>query len=200
MKKVIFLLAITFCAAAAFAQGSGQIVVDKSDLPEDLLRQLEKKQKVEQVKENIETAKEVAQDARSIGHEIGVAVDEALGAVTKHAETFGKTDVGKFTMAMVAVSILKDQIPFVYDRIVGLVFGIPFLIFIDIVLFLVFFRTTRQRKRVIIVEGKKTYEYVDTWFTAGPNNNDDVSRSVFIVMFWIIALAANTLIVSQVIF
>ena len=104
-------------------------------------------------------------------------------------------------MAMVAFAIMKDQIPFLYDRITGLFFGVPFIIFINCMLVWFFFKTTRQQRRVKSVEGKeKIYEYVDTWFTEPYRNDSDGYKGIFIFLFWAVVVIANVWIVSGVIF
>lgn len=179
------------------------ITVNLNDLPENVKQDLLKKQKIQEVKDVANTAAEVAKDARSIGHEIGVAVDEALGAVTKHATAFGKTDVGRFTMAMVFLAIMKDQLPVFYKTILGTLFGIPFIIFVNVMLFILYFRTTRQYKRVKgFAEDNKTplYEYVDTWYTSGTTTADATGRSVFNAIFFIGTILSNIFIIAGVIF
>lgn len=190
----IMLATITFGQTAA----GEQITVNKADLPANVLKDLETKEKIQNVKETVADATEIAKGAKSIGHEIGIAVDEALGAVTKHANTFGKTDVGKFTMWMVAFAILKDQIPIFYETLLGTVFGIPFLIFMNCMLFWLYLKTTRQYKRITKDNGKagKEYEWVDTWFTKA----DSETKGWFLFFYWVVVLVGNITTVSCVIF
>jgi hypothetical protein len=198
--KTLLVLLLTFFTLTIFSQNNEKIIVDKNDLPPDLLQEIENKQKIDNVKQTMATAKTMATDAKSIGHEIGIAVDEALGAVTKHAETFGETSVGKFTMTMVAIAILEDQIPFLYNSIIGFVFGVPFLIFGNIMLIRLFFRTTNKQK-ILISKSKehgKKYEYKDTWFTEG--SSDGGAKEAFIICFWVITLIFNVWVIAGIIF
>lgn len=182
------------------------ITVKKSDLAPDVVAQLEQQKKLQAVNQNMQTVSEITKNASSIGHEIGIAFDEALTAVTKHAATFGKTEVGQFTMFMVAWAVMADEIPTLYKTVLGTVFGIPFIIFANIMLFNLYRLVTTQRKRIKSVSenGKKEYEYIDTWYTnlgsrgtgSGLNVED---RAWFNALFFIFAFGANIWIISGVI-
>lgn len=206
MKKVIFLLAtilmVNYHNVSAQSTDSKSatnetMTVNVNDLPKDLADKLKQKQKLEDVQSTVSTVKDVAHDARSIGHEIGVAVDEALGAVTKHADAFGKTDVGRFTMAMVFLAVMKDEIPVFYKTILGTIFGIPFIIFADILLFILYARTTRQYRRVTGFDAnkKQVYEYCDTWYTSAK----DEPKILFNVVFFLFTIISNIWIIAGVI-
>lgn len=54
-----------------------------------------------------------------VGGEIGIAVREGLGAVVDVSEQFGKTDVGKFTMIMIAWKVMGKDVIKIF---IGLVF------------------------------------------------------------------------------
>jgi hypothetical protein len=63
-----------------------------------------------------------------MGHEVGVAVNEALGAVTEQAGKFGETKVGKLTMGIVVWKILgHDILGFIWGFLTLLI-GTPILI------------------------------------------------------------------------
>ena len=209
MKRIIFLLLTVFAVSYqnVSAQTASQkntstetITVNVADLPEDLAAQLKQKQKLKNAQETAETVNEVAKNVKSSGHEVAVAVDEILGALTKHADAFSKTGAGKFTMGMVFLAIMKDQIPKYVDIVVGYIFGIPFVFFMNICLILIYFRTTRQIRRISGFDDKnrKKYEYVDTWFTSPQCSKDN--KSAFIVCFWLFAFLANFFFIWLVIF
>lgn len=108
-------------------------------------------------------------------------------------------------MVMVAFAILKDEIPVFYETLLGTLFGIPFLIFMNCMLFWLYLKTTRQYKRITKDNGKagKEYEWVDTWYTkqqSKPSNGEPSGRDVYNFCFWGFTLIANTLIISFVIF
>lgn len=222
MKKVkkrisLTLVAVFLCTAGAlFAQediktkeaADETMVVKVSDLPDDLAEKLKQQKRLESAQQTAETVTAVAKNVKSTGHEVAVAVDEILGALTKHADAFSKTDAGQFTMGMVFLAIMKDQIPEYVSMVVGYVFGIPFVIFMNCSLMFIYFRTTRQIRRIkeIGPDGKKVYEYVDTWFTSMQNRRnkedklDTSDREAFTGLFWIFTFVANFLFIWLVIF
>ncbi|MFA4942056.1 MAG: hypothetical protein WC564_00240 [Patescibacteria group bacterium] len=82
-----------------------------------LLMDLEKKYgKNLGVNPQVKTADKVV----GISREIGIAMNEALTAITKHSEQLAHTNVGMFTLAMVAWKIMGRDFT-------GLLFGIPIL-------------------------------------------------------------------------
>lgn len=63
-----------------------------------------------------------------MGHEVGVAVNEALGAVTEQAGKFGETKLGKLTMGIVVWKILgHDILGFIWGFLLMLI-GTPILV------------------------------------------------------------------------
>lgn len=101
MLKYLFFLMFTV-GAFAQQQQSPLMTVRESDLPPDVLAKLREKQKVENFKENVTTW-------AGIGKEVGEAVNGALSAVVVQAENFGKTEVGQFTMILVAWKVLGND-------------------------------------------------------------------------------------------
>lgn len=96
LSLALVLIAI---AVPAFAQQQQQaddrIVIKKSDIPPELLKQIEQGKQVEKIGSWV-----------GLGREVGTAVNEGLKAVTEHAAEFGKTGVGMFIMFMIAWKVM----------------------------------------------------------------------------------------------
>jgi hypothetical protein len=99
------------------------VTVPKSMLTED-------QKKVIAVKEVTEKLKD-ADDVNMImayGKAVGVAIDDGLSAVVKHADAFGKTQVGQFTMFMIAFKIMgPDVIQVIVGVLIWLIFTLVIL-------------------------------------------------------------------------
>ena len=80
-----------------------------------------------------------------VGGEVGTAIKEGLTAVVDVADQFGKTDVGKFTMYMVAWKVIGKDI-------VRIVLGLIFIAVFTWLLIYSFKRTCLERR--ILVETK----------------------------------------------
>ncbi len=91
----IFTFAISPVAAAAQQQQDDRIVVKKSDLPPEVVKQIETKQKMESYGSWV-----------GLGKEVGQAFNEGLTALTEQADKFAKTGVGRFTMLMIAWKVM----------------------------------------------------------------------------------------------
>jgi hypothetical protein len=104
MKNIFLILCFAFSSVVS-AQEDNRILVDPNDLPPAVLAEIKAKQKVEGVRATIN---EVASYS-GWGKEVGIAINDGLGAVTKSTAEFAETDVGKFTMFMIAYKIVgKD--------------------------------------------------------------------------------------------
>lgn len=121
------------------AQQDDRIVVRRSDLPPEVLNQIETRAKIQAYGEWV-----------GIGKEIGTAVNEGLSALTKNADDLSKTDVGKFTMIMIAWKVMGWQL-------VHLIFGTVFFICGLIIFMWSWLLTGRTRK---IKLGENNYELI----------------------------------------
>ncbi len=151
MKKVVVL----FCVFALFgvtslvAQESTsstneKIVVDTGDLPPELVAQLKAKQQMENAGKYVRW-----------GREIGVAMDEGLGALTRHSAEFAETELGHFAMFLIAWKVLAEDIYGVMRGITGVLVGVPFLIFGTCGIFWSYRKTIVPRRVLETKEGKK---------------------------------------------
>jgi hypothetical protein len=114
MKKFLGLLSImaltVFVTMPLYSQTAYQpekITVNKSDLTQTQLLKIENDAKVAELQKKLETYGNWV----GVGGEIGTAVKEGLNAVVDVADKFGSTNVGKFTMVMVAWKVIgKDLV------------------------------------------------------------------------------------------
>ena len=128
MKTILFL--IVFFTCAIFAQTDETITVKKKDLPPDLVKSLETKEQLKDYAEYV-----------GIGKEIGTALNEGLKAVVDQAEHFGTTNVGMFTMVMIAWSIIGNDI-------IQIMIGIP-IYFIGLFSLFRYYRLNYSEHRVV---------------------------------------------------
>ncbi|HEU5114653.1 MAG TPA: hypothetical protein VFT82_02720, partial [Candidatus Paceibacterota bacterium] len=126
MKKSLKLAfaAMFVIAAPLFAQNNqgnqsqnDTIMVRKSDLPPELVKQLESQRELAQMSQKIETYGKWV----GLGKEVGVAVNDSLSALTTQADKFSNTGVGKFTMFLVAYKVLGKDL-------LGALIGTPLLV------------------------------------------------------------------------
>ena len=139
LTVVLALFVWPITAAAQTPPVRGPITVDRSDLPPDLLKQIETKQQLER---RVETAGKWA----GLGREIGLAVNEGLQALTKTADDFSKTGVGRFTMFLIAWKVVGTDF-------LQLFFGTLF--FLTGLVFFVWSWYINARTRRILVNGKE---------------------------------------------
>jgi hypothetical protein len=90
----------------------------------DQIAKVQAQQVTNQVVEQVSTYSKIA----GIGKEVGIAVKEGLLAVVDVADKFGGTNVGKFTMTMIAWKIIGKDI---FRIVIGLVFLVIYIIFIS---------------------------------------------------------------------
>ena len=116
-----------------------------------------------------------------VGGEVGIAVKEGLMAVVDVADQFGSTDVGKFTLIMVAWKVMgKDA--------VRILLGLFFFILVTL-LFLKVYRGYYRTKRVLTERtpqgwfrrAKKVYEVVK------PNRDWEGVNAIPIIMLCLYA-------------
>ena len=118
MHNFIFVFIIAVCA---IAQQDEYITVKKSDLPASTVKIIEAQQAAEIA---VSGVKAVRTGVNSIGHEIGIAMDEGLGAISEHANKLADTKVGKFTMFLIAWKVMFNDIIAVKKEIMGVIIGL----------------------------------------------------------------------------
>lgn len=128
-------------------QESEKIVVDVKDLPPEVVARIRAKQA-------IETLGEYRQYAE-MGRAVGIAVDGALTAITKHTAEFASTGVGKFTMFIVAWKVLGGDV-------VHYTFGLLFFLVATCVFLWSWWKNCISRKVLVERAGKeRKYQIVN---------------------------------------
>lgn len=111
MKNFIFLLLIAILATSvnSYAQQNVNqelITVNAKDLTPDQLAKIKAEAEVKALESKLQTYGNWV----GVGGEIGKGVKDALMAVVDVSDKFGKTDVGKFTLVMVAWKIMGKDV------------------------------------------------------------------------------------------
>lgn len=180
MKKILTLLSILIMFLAINVQGQTQSN-PKVGNPEAYLtaEQLAKYQsdiKVAELEQKLLTYGNWV----GVGGEVGSAVKEGLMAVVDVAGEFGDTDVGKFTLVMVAWKVMGKDV-------VRIILGLLFLIIITLI-FIKIYNNLYQNERKIIERpglfnftGMKKYQIIEK------DTNWDGYVAVQIVMLFLYA-------------
>jgi len=137
MKRLITVLLLTLFTLGVSAQGVSLSQAEINKLPPDMKAKIEAMQTKKEVTQNIESLGEWA----GLGNEVGQAVNGALVALTKTAGDFSKTELGKFTMFMVAWKVMGGDM-------VRLIVG-SFIILFFFTFFVIKWFTTCRPKRYL---------------------------------------------------
>ena len=167
MKKIFTLLMLFAFSAIIFtpntyAQGysNEKITVNANDLTVDQLAKIKAQQEVDALQKKLDTYGNWV----GVGGEIGTAVKEGLTAVVDVADKFGKTDVGRFTMLMVAYKVIGRDL-------VKVVLGLLFIIITTWFIWFSFKRTCLPQKILIKDNGfmkyPKEYQIIEPKFGNG---------------------------------
>jgi hypothetical protein len=170
MKNLImfsFTLCLLLVPAFTQAQNTQQnqpqtIQVDPNDLDPATLAKIKAKQTEEELKAKISTYGQWV----GIGKEVGVAVDEGLTAVTKHATAIADTRLGKVTMFIIAYKVIGRDI-------VGFIVGSILWIVGSIIIIISYFRNAsgKKLKNVIYQEDGKTIKEISEEFKEGDSES-----------------------------
>jgi hypothetical protein len=120
-KKIILSLIIAVivvaCCPNANAQSSTpeKFTVNATDLTVEQLTKIKAEQTAAELQKKLDTYGKWV----GVGGEVGTAVKEGLNAVVDVADKFGKTDVGRFTMIMIAWKVVGKDFMRI---IIGLIF------------------------------------------------------------------------------
>lgn len=150
MKKFLGLLSIMaltiFVTMPTYSQTAysqpEKITVNKSDLTQTQLLKIESDAKVAELQKKLETYGNWV----GVGGEIGTAVKEGLNAVVDVADKFGSTNVGKFTMVMVAWKVIGKDL-------VRISLGILLIIVTSIFIFINYRKNFTTRK--VMIKGNR---------------------------------------------
>lgn len=106
-----------------------QITVNTNDLPADVLAKIQAKQQVAEVQNEVKSKLETAGEYAKFGHEIGVAVNETLVALTEQADKFSGTKVGQWAMILVTWKVMAKDALDLANMLFGYVIGSAILFF-----------------------------------------------------------------------
>ena len=95
MKYVLMLVLALFSASMA-------VEVPDSLVPADLRAKLDANAKVTDAKANVEVARQYV----GLGHEVGVAVNDAMSAITEQANKFASTEVGQMVKWIILIQLV----------------------------------------------------------------------------------------------
>lgn len=175
MKKSILMIVMTILSLGLFAQEK-MVSVPESQLTEQ--------QKVELSKQQVSQTLEAASKWVGLGKEVEEAINGGLMALTRNADTLSQTNVGKFTMFMIAWKVMGTD---VIQLVVG---SVVFIIIITISMFY-YFQNIRKRKyyeREYFEDGKIKKELVRF------DECEDTEKVVWMI-FTLIAIALNMAII-----
>lgn len=174
MKRVLSLLTLMlFVVAIGFAQTTKPN--PEQYLTKEQLDKYNQDLKIAELEKKLQTYGNWV----GIGGEIGDAVKEGLSAVVDVADKFSGTNVGKFTMFMIAWKIMGDNI-------FGYMFGTLYFLISTIVFVRIFRRLIRPRKMVINDPGFLRYPKKCEIIPAPFDNEDSAGAASLIfavVMF-----------------
>lgn len=136
MKKQIILLMLLFTVVLSTYSQEETVVVKKYALTTEQLKSIEQEQSLQETKQTVEKYGEIA----GLGKEIGVAINDGLNAVVGASEKFGKIDVGKFTIMIIAWK-------FLYKDFIGIFIGVFLLLIVNVLIFKSFKSFTIHRQK-----------------------------------------------------
>ena len=125
MKKILSVFTILMLSVVAFTPKTysqvqdQKITVRQSDLTPDQLAKIKLQEANDELQKKVDTYGKWI----GVGGEIGTAVKDGLNAVVDVADKFGSTNVGKFTMTMIAWKVIGKDI---VKIILGLIFFITY--------------------------------------------------------------------------
>ena len=160
MFLMITMLAVITVNAQTATTTDNRVVVDKSILTPDQIAKVQALQATNQVIEEVTTYSKIA----GIGKEIGIAVKDGLTAVVDVADKFGGTNVGKFTMTMIAWKIIGKDI---FRIIIGLVFLIIYTVFLTR-----YYKNNFTVHKIAVSDNGWRFWLPKTWQIITPNTYD----------------------------
>ena len=149
MKKFGILLFIALIAAVFTANISAQTTTEKitaniTDLTLEQCAKLEAANaQIEDQQQKLDTCGKWV----GVGGEIGTAVKEGLSAVVDVADKFGSTDVGKFTMTLIAWKVMGKDV-------IRIILGLLFIFVVTVIIFKSH-RSFTRRKMLVKSNGWK---------------------------------------------
>lgn len=173
MKKILLVsLILALVSLGAFAQtktSDEMVSIPKSQLTAQQLASVQQA--------NLQSKIEQYGKWVGLGKEVGEAVNGSLSALTKQAEEFSKTGVGKFTMFMIAWKVLGNDLT---QFVVGVpLFAVGFVVWI-----ISFWKNGLPRQDLLSVsaDGKKEYR------TENPDSEQQIGHFVVLLIWGILCV------------
>lgn len=161
MKRVLVLLSlIMFVAISTQAQTQTPSKVGNPEayLSPEQLAKYQADMKIAELEKKLETYGKWV----GVGGEVGTAVKEGLMAVVDVADQFGNTDIGKFTLVMVAWKVMGKDV-------VRIALGLVFFIVAVFMLFRIHKRSFSVRR--ICIENPGFFKYPKKYQVIEPDSN-----------------------------
>lgn len=152
-----------FCfVIAALGQTDDKVVISTRDLTPDQLAKIQAEKQLETANAQIDALQKKVETYGKwvgVGGEIGQAVKDGLNAVVDVADKFGGTNVGKFTMSMIAWKVIGKDIA-------KIVLGLMFFLTMFVVIWNIYKKVILTRKYVVNDPGlfkyPKEYKVVES--------------------------------------
>lgn len=163
-RTVLAILVLLSLATASYAQQNSPasaeetVTIKKGDLTPEQLTKLEQGKIIAQLGEYKEYAE--------MGRGIGLAVGESLRSVKDVVVDFSQTDVGRFTLFLVAWKVMARDVLEMGDKVLGYVFG-PLLLFVGGAVLIWSYRRQCLPRKFIVKKSKE--ETIYGWLL--PNGN-----------------------------
>jgi len=172
MKRLITVLLLMVFTLGISAQGISLTQADINKLPPDMKAKITAMQSQKEVTENLATIGEWA----GLGNEVGQAVNGALVALTKTAGDFSKTELGKFTMFMVAWKVMgRDMTRLIIGTFIMLFFFTFFVI--------KWFTTCRPKKYMTSKRWNEERKHWDQeWSIRSPDESNMIMAYLFLAV------------------
>jgi hypothetical protein len=160
-----------------------KIVVNTSDLTIDQLAKIKAEQELSVLQKKVETYGKWV----GVGGEVGIAVRDGLNAVVDVADKFGNTDVGKFTLIMVAWKIMGKDV-------LRICLGVLLIIILTGLCFKAYNLAYKPRR--VLVENPGFLKYPKLYKIIEPKNDWDGYNSMkfLLVVIYFVLVAVTFLI------
>jgi len=180
MFMLLFAAMSTALAQTDYSTTDERIVVNKSDLTPDQIAKLKAEAELDLMEKKLEQYGNWV----GVGGEIGEAIDDGLNSVVDVAEKFGKTEVGKFTLVLIAWKVVGTDV-------VRILLGLLFIGMFTWLLIFSFRRTCIERRVLTKRENPgfmkypklKEYKIIEPLF--GDGEGLGIIRIVHLIFFLI---------------
>lgn len=182
MKKILILVSLIVVFLAGYCTSASAQTVSKVGDPTAYMTQVQLAQYYGDLKiADLEQKLETYGNWVGVGGEVGNAIKEGLTAVVDVADQFGKTDVGKFTLVLVAWKVVGKDL-------VRIALGLLWFVAITF-LFIRVYRNTYQAKRKLVERTPQGFWKRDhkKWEVVVPDDNWDGYHGVKILILFMYA-------------